>query len=229
MINPKDIANRVKRAIPKVELPSIGREVKLPVYVVHNSSDPEDYFFIFDFEQFVEQTRNGVFVRPALTVWAGRSDFGRSAFATQFRESFAREFDIARAQLAARDAKPRGWFGFLTGTFSELRGASLSAFLANLVLLVATSAGTKILTQVLPARWFAGKSDASKLEDSIEDTQTKVDTALAHLEIRLHSELYDHAFCDGTRGKRADLEFDAWPLPAYVRQHLNDGKSGAWW
>jgi len=229
MINPKDIAGRIKSALPSFEIPSIGREVKLPVYVIHNSSDAEDYFFIFDFEQFVEETRNGVFARPALTVWAGRDDFPRSAFAMQFRESFAREFDIARAQLAAGSAKPKGWFGYLKGTFSELRGASLSAFLANLVLLVATSAGTKILTQVLPAGWLAGKSDASRLEQSIESTQTKVDTALANIEIRLHTELYDHAFRDGGRGKRADLEFDAWPLPAYVRQHLNDGTSGAWW
>ncbi|MEM6372874.1 MAG: hypothetical protein AAF727_08870 [Pseudomonadota bacterium] len=229
MIKPSNIANRIRNALPEIELPSIGRQVKLPVYMIHNSVDADDYFFIFDFEQFVEQTRNGVFVRPALTVWSGRSDFRRSLFARQFRQSFAREFDTARAQLAERDSKPRGWFGFLTGTFSDLRGASLSAFLANLILLVATSAGTRVLSQVLPARWLAGKSDASKLEDSIEATQTKVDTALESLNIRLHKELFDHAFRHGGRGKRADLDYDAWPLPGYVRQHLNDGTSGAWW
>ena len=229
VISPKDIAGRLKRSLAEIEVPTLGRVVKLPVYVVHNSSDAEDYFFIFDFEQFVEQTRNGVFVRPALTVWAGRDDFGRTAFARSFRESFSAEFDIARAQLAASQERPQGWFGYLSGTFRELKGASVSAFLANLVLLVATSAGTKVLSQILPAHWFAGKSDAVKLEQSIEATRGKVDAALANIDIRLHEALYDHAFRDGTRGKRADIEYDAWPLPGYVKQHLNDGKSGAWW
>ncbi|WP_299549797.1 hypothetical protein [uncultured Tateyamaria sp.] len=229
MIKPSDIASRIKNALPQINIPTLGREVKLPVYVIHNSLDSEDYFFIFDFEQFVEQTRAGVFVRPALTVWSGRADFRRSLFARQFRESFAREFDIARAQLADRDVKPRGWFGFLSGTFMELRGANLSAFLANLVLLVATSAGTKVLSQILPKSWLSGKSDTSKLEESIEATQSKVDVALENIHIRLHEELYDHAYRDGGRGKRAQLEYDAWPLPGYVRQHLNDGASGAWW
>jgi hypothetical protein len=229
MFDPKSLASRLKDALPTFEMPTLGRDVALPVYLIHNSEDAEDYFFIFDFEQFVEQTRNGVFVRPKLSVWAGRADFSRVQFAREFRKSFAREFDIARAQLAEQSEKPKGWFGFLTGTLSDLRGASLSAFLANLVLLVAMSAGTKILTQVLPARWFAGKSDAAKLEDSIEATKSKVEDALANLDIHLHDELFQHAFRDGGRGKRADLDLDAWPLPAYVKNHLNDGKSGAWW
>lgn len=229
MISPTDIAGRIKRTLGEIEVPTIGREVKLPVYVIHNSTDADDYFFIFDFEQFVEQTRNGVFVRPALTVWAGRVDFGRAEFGRSFRESFSVEFDIARAQLAATQDKPKGWFGLLAGTFVELKGASLSGFLANLVLLVATSAGTRILSQILPTRWLAGKSDASKLEESIEATQGKVDAALANIDIRLHEALYEHAYKDGSRGKKADIEYDAWPLPGYVKRHLNDGKSGAWW
>ncbi len=229
MIKPRDIADRVRRNLPAFDLPKLGKEIDIPIYMVHNSLDPDDYFFIFDFEQFVEQTRSGIFVRPRLLVWAGRSDFGRSHFARQFRESFGREFDVARAQLAAEDSKPRGWFGFLFGTFAELRGETLSAFVANLVLLIATSAGTKVLAQILPAGWLAGKSDATKLEENIEATKAKVDTALQNLEIKLHEELYQYAYRDGTRGKRADIEYDAWPLPSFVRQSFETKKPGAWW
>ena len=66
------------------ELPRLGREAVIPVYVVHNSGDAEDYFFIFDFEEFVVRSREGVFVRPRLRVIAGRDDFDRADFAREF-------------------------------------------------------------------------------------------------------------------------------------------------
>ncbi|MEL7115684.1 MAG: hypothetical protein AAGP08_08840 [Pseudomonadota bacterium] len=229
MLSPRDLMNRAEDALPQIDVPSLGKEVALPVYVVHNSRDAEDYFFIFDFEHFVEGTRAGWFVRPKLTLWAGRSDFARSRFARQFRESFAREFDIARAQLAAQEAKPQGWFGYLSTSVRDLRGRSLSDLVANIVLLVATSTGKAVLRHILPQGWLSAKSDAAKLEDGIETTRAQVDAALMNLDIRLHPELYAHAYRDGPQGRNADLDRAAWPLPAYVRQHLHDQTGGAWW
>ena len=226
------LGKKVRSHLPEIalpDLPSLGKDVALPVYVIHNSTDPEDYFFIFDFEQFVEQTRAGVFVRPRLDVWAGRDDFDRAVFARQFRQSFAREFEIARLQLAHQSEKSGGWFSFLRGTFGDLKSGSLSGFAANVILLVATSAGQKLLGQILPQRWLAGKSDTAKLEQNINETQTKVDTALAGLEIRVHGDLQAHAFPGNPSGPRAPVDENAWPLPAYVAEHLGDGVSGSWW
>lgn len=211
------------------EMPKLGRVVELPVYVIHISGAAEDYFFIFDFERFVEASRQGVFVRPALKVWAGRDDFNRRVFARQFRESFAREFEAARAALAAQPEKKRGWLGGVPEFFRGIAAPSLPGMLANLVLLVATSAGTKVLAQILPGNWFRDKSDAETLEEAITQTQGKVDAALGALDIALHMELYTHAWRGQTPGRMTGLDYEAWPLPDYVRQHINDGTSGAWW
>ena len=44
--------------------PRLMREVEIASYLVHNSSDPEDNFFLFDFEEFVARSESGLFVRP---------------------------------------------------------------------------------------------------------------------------------------------------------------------
>ena len=67
------IGDRISGAVSGLKPPILGRDVELPVYLIHNSPDVEDYFFIFDFEDFVEQSRQGWFVRPKLRLWAGRS------------------------------------------------------------------------------------------------------------------------------------------------------------
>lgn len=208
-------------------LPKLGRTVEMPVYLVHNSNDAEDYFFIFDFEQFVEQTRTGVFVRPRMKIWAGRDDFDRRQFARQMRESFSREFDIARAQLASGKGRSKGWFGFLSESIGEV--GSLAGFVSNVVLLIALSAGRMVLKQVLPTALLTGKSDARKLEDGISETKEKVDQALQNAEITLHLELYRHAYRGQPPGRLTGMAYDAWPLPDYVQRHLHDGASGSWW
>ncbi|MCV3272490.1 hypothetical protein [Roseobacter sinensis] len=223
------LGDRIAETVGGLSLPTLGREVELSVYLIHNSPDAEDYFFIFDFEEFVEQSRQGWFVRPKLRLWAGRSDFNRRAFARQFRESFAQEFELARVELAQQKDTKRGWFGGLPGFFRDIAAPSIPGMLANLVLLVAVSAGTKVLGQILPGSWTQPKTDAQKLEDGITETRSKVDEALSEIEISLHMELYRHAWRGQPPGRLTGVDYDAWPLPNYVRQHLDDGTSGSWW
>lgn len=210
------------------ELPTLGREVAIPVYLVHTAPDPEVYFFIFDFEEFVERSRDGIFVRPKLQLWAGREDFSRASFAQQFRISFGREFEAARLALGAQK-KSAGWFGWLKGAGGDLIGSSIAQFAANVVLLVALSAGRMVLSQILPAALTRVKSDEAKLEQSIEETKQKVDVALRACEVKLHVDLYVHAFGERPHDQFEGMDFEAWPLPEFVQSHLGDNKTTSWW
>lgn len=222
----RGIKDRILGHLSEIKMPTLGKPVDIPVYVIHNSADAEDYFFIFDFEQFVERSRSGIFVRPKLKVWAGRNDFGRAAFARQFRESFGREFDGARAALAAGGQSGNGWFSWSMG--KELLTGAISGFVANIVLLVAVSAGKAIWSALPLPGILRAKSDDAKLEDSIAETQSKVDQALADMEVTLHRVLYDYARKWGPISQR-DMDYDAWPLPAFVTAHLTDKTSTSWW
>lgn len=220
----KDIAGAAWGALPGIGLPEVGRTVEIPVYMIHNSASAEDYFFLFDFEEFVERSRDGVFVRPKLLIWAGRRDFDRGEFAHQFRVAFSREFDAARASLAAQGGKvKRGWFDWNLGF--DLA----SQLVANVILLIALTAGRQIL-KALP---FAGigseKSDTVKLEDSIRATQAKVDGALRDVDVVVHRDLWKHAASLGWSGDPGDVAYEAWPLPGFVVRHLGDGESRSWW
>lgn len=222
MIDPRKLLNR----LPDVTLPTLTREAEIAVYMVHNSRDPEDYFFLFDFEEFVDGSKHGAFVRPVLRIFAGRDDFSRTTFAREFRAVFATEFDRMRAALAEKKGR-RGWldWNFGVGAAFDILGG----LVANLVLATALSLGRSVFGGLKMPALLRGKSDEAKLAGEIEATKKKVETALARIEVTLHPELYDHAYRDGPMGRISGLDREAWPLPAHVRQHLNDGKSGSWW
>lgn len=226
----RGIKDRIWEQLPNVKMPSLGKTVDIPVYVIHNSADAEDYFFIFDFEQFVERSRAGMFVRPKLKVWAGRNDFARRRFARQFRESFSREFEAARAALAKGNEKELGWLGQLVGLGIGVAAHTVPGAIALLVLTIATSAGSAIWS-ALPnrPRLRRTKTEEEKLEDSIAETQGKVDGALAAMEVTLHPELHRHAYRGTRPGPRTGMETEAWPLPSFVSEHLNDKQSTSWW
>lgn len=206
-----------------MSLPTLGREAEIAVYLVHNSSDAEDYFFLFDFEEFVDRSKEGIFVRPVLRVFAGRNDFSRTQFARQFREVFGREFDRMRSGQADK-GKKGGW---LSWNFNVVD--LISDFVATLVLGLALSVGRMVLGQLAVPSFLKGKSAEAKLADEIDRTKGQVEAALAALDVSVHPELLAHAERVGGTQKRADLERDAWPLPDYVRAHLEDGRSGSWW
>jgi hypothetical protein len=230
MTERRSVKDRLWDQLPQVKMPTLGKTVDIPVYVIHNSPDPEDYYFIFDFEQFVERSRGGMFVRPRLKVWAGRSDFARGAFARQFRESFGREFDAARSAMSAGSTQSRGWLSWDMG--KDLVTGAVSGFVANVVLLVALSAG-KMVWSALPLPGFLrGKSETEKLESSISETQGKVDRALEDMEVTVHRDLRKHAHKGMPTASLHNVDDDAWPLPEFVATHLEDkvpSASLSWW
>lgn len=207
-------------------MPRLMREVEIAVYLVHNSRDPEDYFFLFDFEEFVARSESGIFVRPALRIFAGRDDFSRTLFARQFRDVFAAEFDRMRRELTSGKGK-RGW---LDWTFVGSSAVDvIGGLVANLVLATALSIGRRAFSGIALPKLLSGKAPEAKLADRIEGTKSQVEVALARIDVTIHPELYDHAWRDGYKGRISDMDRDAWPLPAYVRAHLDRGKSTAWW
>lgn len=222
MIDPRKLLDH----LPDLTLPSLTKEAEIAVYMVHNSRDAEDYFFLFDFEEFAARSGSGIFVRPVLRVFAGRDDFSRSAFAQEFRAVFAREFDAMRAALANKQGK-RGWLSWNFGLNSAVD--ILGGLVANLVLATALSLGKTVFGDIKRPAFLRGKTDEAKLQNEIEATKRKVETALERIDVTLHPELYDHAYRDGPLGKISGLDRDAWPLPAHVRAHLHDQESGSWW
>jgi hypothetical protein len=209
--------------LPDIGLPSLMREAEIAVYLIHNSGDAEDYFFLFDFEEFADRSKAGLFVRPALKIFAGRDDFSRTLFARQFRDVFAMEFDRMRAELAGQ-GKSRGWLDWNVGVV-----AFASDFVATLVLGLAVLAGRSLFRNMSLPKILKGKSAEAKLADEIDQTKGQVEAALARIDVTLHPELLDHAEAVGVTLKRADLDRDAWPLPDYVRTHLGAKESGSWW
>jgi len=207
-------------------LPTLGKDVEIAVYLIHNSRDPEDYFFLFDFEEFVERSQGGMFVRPLLRIYGGRDDFSRTVFARQFRTVFASEFDRMRAELAQSKRK-RGWLSWNFGFGSAL--LLVGGFVGNLILAIALSAGKPLLREIGTPRFLKGRSSEAKLADEIDETKSQVEAALKRIDITIHRELFVHAYQDGPLGKNSGLDRNAWPLPGYVRAHLQQGQSGSWW
>lgn len=209
--------------LANLTLPTLGRESEIAVYLVHNSDDPDDYFFLFNFEEFAERSKAGMFVRPVLHVFAGRDDFSRANFAREFRAVFQREFDRMRAELGSKSGK--GWLSFGANSVLDLIGG----FVANLVLAVALHLGKSVLSAAGLSSLLKGKSAEAKLSDEIDRTKARVETALERIDVTVHPELLEHAERVGGYQKRAARDRDAWPLPDYVRAHLTDGQSGSWW
>lgn len=218
------IGKAILEYLPEFKLPEMTREAEIAVYMVHNSEGAEDYFFLFDFEEFKARSEAGMFVKPLVRIFAGRDDFSRLRFARQFREVFATEFDRMRTETGETSG---GWLNW------EIPGANLAeklgGVIANLLLAIALGTGKQLLNLTGFAGLLRGKSDEAKLVDEFEKTRGQVEDALSRVEVTIHPELYDHAYRYGLKGKISGMDRDAWPLPAYVRDHLSDAKSGSWW
>lgn len=202
--------------------PSFTREVPIAAYLVHRSDDPEDYFFLFEFGEFVERSKAGFLVRPKLQVIAGRQDFNRATFARHMREAFGREFEGMRAALG--NPAKGSWFSLEWLELLKSPTALVSSVMANTVLLVATTAGKSLL----PA-WMKGRSKEVRLEDEISGLKSRIDTALAEMSITIHPDLQLRCHRLGGVFPYVEDTEENWPLPPYVAEHLDAGEGGAWW
>ncbi|HHL21568.1 MAG TPA: hypothetical protein ENJ52_08555 [Aliiroseovarius sp.] len=225
----KSIKDKLVGNLPELKIPTLMRDVEIPVYLVHNSTDPEDYFFIIDFEAFADFSVKGSFVRPKLNIWAGRDDFSRTEFAKHFREVFAGEFDRMRAAILQKENRKSGlgWFNWADAI--TLDPAFIGRAMGHMVLTVALVGGKAVLGSMPFPKWAKRASALTRQEEEISETKTAVEAALRSVDVTLHPELYKHAYRGALLGKNADLDREAWPLPAHVRQHLAEGKSGSWW
>ncbi len=211
---------------------SFARDVEIPIYLVHNSPHPEDYTFLIDFERFLREAKLGIFARPVLKVWAGRADFDRGTFARNLREAFSHEFARMRAEAAI--PKKEGWFSF---RFTDVLSGSLAVnFLGTVVLYVAVTGGKMALRKAGSVLGIGRLLSLSKGNDALDNVeadilekQRVVDSALAMVNVTLHRELYVHAYRGSNPGSMTGIDHDAWPLPEYVKLHLDDGKTGSWW
>jgi len=230
---PKDtLLNAYARLTDILPNLSLASDVEIPIYLVHNSRDAEDYTFLIDFERFLRDAKAGIFARPVLKVWAGRSDFDRNAFARNLREAFSHEF--ARMRAEAKTSNREGWFSL---SFNDvLSGAAAVHLLGTVVLYVAATGGKMALRGAGTALGlgrlftvFKGTDAAEKIEADILEKQRVVDAALAKTKVTLHRELYTHAYRGSNPGPLTGIDHDAWPLPDYVKAHLQDKKTGSWW
>ncbi len=60
----------------------------------------EDYAFVFNLEEMLDNLRSGVFVRPKIEVWSARdSDYDAEHFIEELEQDFVRQFNEAREEL----------------------------------------------------------------------------------------------------------------------------------
>ena len=219
------LANTARDAIPDFTLTS---EVPIPIYFVHHGPDPEDYTLLCDFEQFMRENQSGFLARPVLSIWAGRADFERQAFARTLRHAFAAQFDAVRAAMRAEmESQRTSWTLPSVGDIVLWGFAATGSLIGQLVLYIATETGRSALRQIgrivrtsTLGRAVQGKSAEAELEALIEAKKTTIDAALARIAIRLHPDLYAHAWRGQRPGPMTGIDRDAWPLPDFVQDRL---------
>lgn len=203
------------------ERPDLMSRVDLPVYMIHMAPGPDDYYFVFDFEELVARSREGGFVRPRIRLYAGRDDFDRQVFAGYFRQSFTREFDAMRKAQASQ--QQGGWFD--RAQEGVWQAGSAWGAMSLIVLWLALSAGKAVMPRFRLPRLLHRRSKEAQLESEIETLKGQVDAGLAAMQVTLHPELQLHAMARGAPGDPEALDLSGWPLPGFVTQALKDAQN----
>ena len=109
-------------------------ECSVPAYMLPTGPDPDDYVLVFDLEEFLSNLRSGVFVRPAIHLWAASADnHDTRQLAEMLSARFAEDFNLALAQTiesgesAVAEAKETE-DSSLQEVGSELSGESLRSW-----------------------------------------------------------------------------------------------------
>lgn len=226
------VSTTVGNLLPDLPDFALSKRVGIPIYIVHNSTNPEDYFFLLDFERFMAESQKGMFTRPSLELWAGRSDFERHPFARNLREAFSREFGRMHEEKRADLSKKRWGSGWLSLGFGlDIVAALGSGFVQTLILFLAVTTGKSAWKEVRNILGMKSRkeSELKKLQTAIDEKREVIDAALMEIDVTLHRELYLHAYRGHPPGKLTGMDYQAWPLPNFVRQHLEQGVSRGWW
>ncbi|MEM7190398.1 MAG: hypothetical protein AAF439_12365 [Pseudomonadota bacterium] len=208
---------------------SLMEDVEVPVYVIHTGPSPEDYELLCDFEKFMTESQSGLLKRPVLRIWAGRSDFERYMFARHLREAFSAQFDRARVALRAAQESDRGWSFPSVGQLMFWMVTEAGALAGTLLLYLAIAVGgtavgdfLRRMTAIFKSRKDDPEAAQNDLEALIEEKKSVIDAALSRIEISLHRDLYLHAWRGQRPGPVTGMDREAWPLPDFVRERMND-------
>ncbi|MBM2576125.1 hypothetical protein JQC91_07390 [Jannaschia sp. Os4] len=196
------------------------RGPEVPVWIVHprgGGPSPDRYELVFDFAAWVEAIgRRGP--APRLVAWAGVAEMDRRGLAQSLRRAVASEFDAARLALEAdADTVPVSALGALAGLAVQGASVLLRTNPVGLVVGTAITVGSLALGRRRPP-----EPDAARLEKRIARVQAATEAALPGLELRLHRDLYAHAWAGSEGGRLTGMDYDAWPVPLPVRRAMGE-------
>lgn len=241
------VVGRIGNQVYEKLLLSLTEECVVPAYIVHDSADADDYSIYFQVREITENLRKGVFVRPKIELWSGRSDLNRARLSKNLRHEFVRQlekdkqerlqkFNDERQALAGSGEPVKT---SLAAKISWLGSAVAATLLvANpiadvIILFIAVTSGKAALMDMIKmlklgvSSWSAEKTDAAKeseLEEMVDSKTNAIDQALENIEIRLHPLMYkaahDHYGLAATSAR--GLVTDADPLPEFIETMVQD-------
>ena len=220
-----DLADAAWEQVPEVSLTS---EVEIPIYLIHQGPGAEDYEILCDFAAFMAANQKSFLARPVLKVWAGRQDFERHLFARELRQAFSDQFEKLRA--AERAERERTSWSLPSVGDGVLWGLSLTGNIVGGILLwIATETGRTALGRIrevvggsIVGKALNGESAEDRLEELIDEKKEVVDAALSRLDITLHRDLWARAWRGQAPGPMTGMDRDAWPLPDFVQERMQD-------
>jgi len=219
----------------------------VPAWVIHQSADSDDYLIYFQVEEITENLKSGVFVRPSIEIWSGRSDFNRSRLAKELRHEFINQLQVEKqktidqhqAELQEISDDNRSSTFSLISNISGLASAIATVLLVSnpianaVILLLAVARGKEAISDLINilrlsiSSWATGKTNEKKeqeLEQKLEEKQDAIEGALKNIDVRLHPDLYRaaHDSFGLTATSARGIVLDAEPLPEFIGSLIQD-------
>ena len=85
---------------PKAAFNMVFPECPVPAFMLPTGTGVEDYVFVFQMDEMLDNLRSGVFVRPNIVVWSARDcSYDLEHFTDELEQDFVRQFNEAREKL----------------------------------------------------------------------------------------------------------------------------------
>ena len=85
---------------PRVAFSKIFPECPVPAFMLPTGPYAEDYVFVFQIEEMLDNLQSGVFVRPKIEIWAARdSGYNLEHFIEELEQDFVRQFNEVQESL----------------------------------------------------------------------------------------------------------------------------------